>query len=1012
MNDAAWFFQTHGSAIMLGRVLTTLLIIFVLYQSNYLVLFLKLIARHGRPPPPPLAPEDCPDAMLVLPTLLVKPAELDGLQRAITSVLDNGYPGRMLICPAIDHASAAPTLVARLRAWVRELELRDGAEIVIATSPVRVGKAMAIEQAIRAVRAQIERGERQGWPTVFFSMDADSEVTPGSLERATATMLRRGRWSGDRPLIVPANLGVRTDHYWQGWRHFFTVAGQLSIQVATEFTVCLSLNRHNGFRLMPVVGVSGALYATWTDLYLEAPRYAAFTRSLRKRDWLWWWLGRRPPSYRDFKGTCPEATIGPGDDTWIAWLAISARWSRGPDGERIDLELPPTPWHALYWSIRSYFVRAVVFEPEARVYTSTPTSIRGLYKQRVRWNSARVWLLGRFGTSLLYKWQLGLFVVLEVGLTLLFAAVLFAVLLLWPLSRAQPHWLPILLLATLASFLIRAGATVLGMLQEGDFPRRWHKLLALPLSGLYRLVFNTSTAIVGYFKDIFLFGLNTNFAPEETLERTGTGRVALAYRCRRAVLLAVRAVRHGDVPLGRFWLGWHETPWTPNGYRGWTNPARRRPAVHGPGDGHAGRAAGSAPPDPPGSAQPVDHGRNLPRRGAGRRGGEAPGADVVGHGVVERGDAGAAERVHPIDGAVGRDAHPERGRASCPRIRRVWSAIGSTPGRVGSWASAGNGRAAAGRGASSSSTMLLVGCSAGPRVVPVVAQAERNRAAGSAAVSTRSIMGQPPRGSPYFQAPCRPRTGANSARVAASMGSRAAESPARRGRRRRKLRGSWRPRRGRGVSHRECGAAEARLTSAPVAPDSPPPTPNARFASQRNPRHGRTPRRRHLEDPEQLHRAQGGGRQGHRRPGRHARPPADRPARRRARPARGRARPGQDAHAPDALAGARRPLFAASSSRPTCCRPTSIGTLIYDPRDRRFAVKQGPSSPTSCWPTRSTAPRPRSRARCSRRCRSGRSPSATRRSRCPSRSWCWRRRTRSSRRAPTRCPRRSSTASC
>ena len=33
-------------------------------------------------------------------------------------------------------------------------------------------------------------------------------------------------------------------------------------------------------------------------------------------------------------------------------------------------------------------------------------------------------------------------------------------------------------------------------------------------------------------------------------------------------------------------------------------------------------------------------------------------------------------------------------------------------------------------------------------------------------------------------------------------------------------------------------------------------------------------------------------------------------------------------------------------------------------------------------------------------------------SRCPSRSWCWPRRTRSSRRAPTRCPRRRSTASC
>ena len=70
------------------------------------------------------------------------------------------------------------------------------------------------------------------------------------------------------------------------------------------------------------------------------------------------------------------------------------------------------------------------------------------------------------------------------------------------------------------------------------------------------------------------------------------------------------------------------------------------------------------------------------------------------------------------------------------------------------------------------------------------------------------------------------------------------------------------------------------------------------------------------------------------------------------------------------------------------------------------------SSRTWCSPTRSTARRPRCRARCSRRCRSGRSRSATRPIPLPARSWSWRRRTRSSRRAPTRCPRRRSTASC
>ena len=81
---------------------------------------------------------------------------------------------------------------------------------------------------------------------------------------------------------------------------------------------------------------------------------------------------------------------------------------------------------------------------------------------------------------------------------------------------------------------------------------------------------------------------------------------------------------------------------------------------------------------------------------------------------------------------------------------------------------------------------------------------------------------------------------------------------------------------------------------------------------------------------------------------------------------------------------------------------------------QRPTSSSGParSSPTSCSPTRSTAPRRRRRPRCSRRCRSGRSRSRARRGRSSRRSSCSRRRTRSSTRAPTRCRRRSSTASC
>ena len=38
-----------------------------------------------------------------------------------------------------------------------------------------------------------------------------------------------------------------------------------------------------------------------------------------------------------------------------------------------------------------------------------------------------------------------------------------------------------------------------------------------------------------------------------------------------------------------------------------------------------------------------------------------------------------------------------------------------------------------------------------------------------------------------------------------------------------------------------------------------------------------------------------------------------------------------------------------------------VGAPLYDQRISEMVFRPGPSSPTSCWPTRSTAPRPRPR---------------------------------------------------
>ena len=107
-----------------------------------------------------------------------------------------------------------------------------------------------------------------------------------------------------------------------------------------------------------------------------------------------------------------------------------------------------------------------------------------------------------------------------------------------------------------------------------------------------------------------------------------------------------------------------------------------------------------------------------------------------------------------------------------------------------------------------------------------------------------------------------------------------------------------------------------------------------------------------------------------------------RPAGRRQRAARGPARHRQDAGGPLLRAGARAGLPARAVHPGPAARR----------RDRRVDVRPGAGgvrvparvrcSPSCCSPTRSTAPRRGPRRRCSRRCRSGRSPSRARRTRC------------------------------
>src|SRR5262249_17492239 len=120
------------------------------------------------------------------------------------------------------------------------------------------------------------------------------------------------------------------------------------------------------------------------------------------------------------------------------------------------------------------------------------------------------------------------------------------------------------------NILVFAVTTLLALALNGDL-RYWRLCLAVPLAPLYQIGFNWLPGTVGVTSDVLLFGNRTGFAPEWTLKRGRSVRIALLFRIRRALALALRSAVKGDVPLGWFWLGWGETPWTPSGFEGWTS---------------------------------------------------------------------------------------------------------------------------------------------------------------------------------------------------------------------------------------------------------------------------------------------------------------------------------------------------------------------------------------------------------------------------------------------------------
>jgi hypothetical protein len=601
METVVWSFRTF-SGFSLSAPLVLSLFILLLLCWDYLILLPRTLwrrVRFGSPRAPSLTPETAPSALVVIPSLLRKRDELTSMLSTIANVEENGYPGDLTVIVSIDGKADAPPLYAELEAWAAARPRRPRQWLYVTGTPARRGKPMAIEHAVTFLKELVARGEHPAFPKVYISTDADADLGERALERLVGRLCRRHPITGWPARAVAGNLYIRGDDYWKGWRRFFTVEGQLTLQVAREYMVT-NVARHN-LRWMPLSGVPGVLYCTWTDIFLQAPHFMGYMRTLRRRDWLKWWLGFAPPAFSTSPAApIPELLAGDTDDTVSAYMAIIARYqhprnpqtgseppamgsveqrSTSPDAiGKFVFDPPRTPLHAFLYMLRVVILdRALRYEPEARVYTSSPTTIKALFKQRRRWNSSRIEVTGRFWRALCFHWSLGL---PAMGIMFLIAKYCLLgglVYLRLPMAIWKSTVLTAFVLGYGCQFAGYSMLTFLALIINGQ-RRYWRLALALPLSPLYAICFTYLPSVVGASADVLLFGNVTGFAPETTLIKGGSARIALLYRIRRALLLAVRAAFRGDVPLGKFWFGWGATRWTPSGYAGWTT-GRRPPPV-------------------------------------------------------------------------------------------------------------------------------------------------------------------------------------------------------------------------------------------------------------------------------------------------------------------------------------------------------------------------------------------------------------------------------------------------
>jgi cellulose synthase/poly-beta-1,6-N-acetylglucosamine synthase-like glycosyltransferase len=579
MESLVWGFRTLDPLLLATPVLLNLMLLLGLTQFDFILLLAASLFRTAfgiRESFAPLGPGERPTGLVIIPSLLRNEEDLRAITVTVESAATNGYPSELFVVASVDGRTELPALYAELLAWVRARNYPPNVRVHVTGTPTRLGKMMAVEAGVQHVRGLVQRGEATCFPEVYFSVDGDGTLGARALERLAHQLSRRNPLTGNPRRIVSGKICVRPDVFWQGWRQLFSASGLLPLLAAREFLVS-NVSRFN-WKWTPRIGVPGALYCTWSELLREAPYFMSFMKSIRARDWLRWWLGRPPPRFSECeRRALPDALTGASDDTCMAFLASLASFQHGS----LCLDAPRSPLHALGRMLGAYFFeRSHHYEPEARVYTYTPPTLRGLWRQRVRWNSSRVECAGRFTRAFAFHWEIGMPTGAHLWnlLATVFEIVGYYVVVPYYVL-GEDNALLAYLLGYSAQTLAYSLYTLMALALERERRVYLPVLLSLPIASLYQICINAFGCVYGVTRDVLLFGNATNFAPEWTLKRGGCVRIALLFRARRFLALSVRSLVYGDVPFGGFWFGWRETPWTPSGFEGWTTGRKPSPIV-------------------------------------------------------------------------------------------------------------------------------------------------------------------------------------------------------------------------------------------------------------------------------------------------------------------------------------------------------------------------------------------------------------------------------------------------